>query len=98
MKKTYYVYILTNETNKVLYVGVTNNLERRTFEHFLKVSKKGFAERYNCNKLVFLEEAPDIMSAIEREKQIKKFSRKKKIEMITEMNPTWRDFLGYGDK
>lgn len=87
---SYYGYILTNVTNSVLYVGVTNNLERRMFEH---KSKKisGFTQKYNCIKLVYFEEYQWIQEAISREKQIKGGSRKKKIELINTNNSTWDD-------
>lgn len=74
---SYYVYMLTNSENKVLYIGVTNNLERRTFEHHAKHASS-FTGKYNCNKLVFYEETPDITAAIVREKQLKGWSRKRK--------------------
>ena len=69
--KQYYIYIITNKTNKVLYTGVTNNLERRVYEHKNKVFPKSFTSKYNCNKLVFYETTDSIESAISREKQIK---------------------------
>lgn len=74
---TYYVYIITNKSNSTLYVGVTNNLERRLFEHKNKLVD-GFSKRYNLTKLLYFEETSDINSAIEREKQIKAYSRLKK--------------------
>ena len=89
----YYVYILTNKSNKVLYTGFTNNLSRRTFEHISKVDKNGFAERYNCNKLVFFESTSDVKVAIEREKQIKGLTRFKKIKLIESINPDWKDLF-----
>jgi putative endonuclease len=89
----YFVYILTNKSNKVLYTGFTNNLSRRTFEHIYKLDKSGFAERYNCNKLVYFESTTDVKVAIEREKQIKGFTRFKKIKLIEEFNPEWNDLF-----
>ncbi len=86
----YYVYIITNKTNNVLYTGVTNNLERRIYEHKNKLIK-GFSSKYNLNKLVYYEITNDINSAIVREKKIKGGSRKKKIELINLMNPDWKD-------
>jgi len=90
MQKKYFVYILTNKKNSVLYTGVTNNLLRRVWEHKNKV-QKGFTAKYNCNKLVWFETYDDIYSAIKREKQIKGGSRSKKIELINSLNPLWID-------
>lgn len=87
---TYYVYIITNKSNSSLYVGVTNNLERRLFEHKNKLVD-GFSKRYNLNKLIYFEETSDINSAIEREKQIKAYSRLKKESLIFYQNPTKKD-------
>ena len=89
----YYVYILTNKKRAVLYTGVTNNLERRTLEHIYKLDKTGFAEAYNCDILVYFEQTNDVKIAIEREKQIKKYKRQKKIELINEFNPTWKNLF-----
>ena len=75
--KSYYVYILTNWNNKVMYVGITNNLERRLYEHKQKLID-GFTKKYNLNKLVYFEETNDVLVAIEREKEIKKWRREKK--------------------
>jgi putative endonuclease len=88
--KTYYVYILTNDNNKVMYIGMTNDLEKRVIEHKQKLIK-GFTERYNVNKLVYYEYTNNVMSAIEREKQIKKWRREKKNLLVESMNPGWRD-------
>ncbi|RKX57907.1 MAG: GIY-YIG nuclease family protein, partial [Thermodesulfobacteriota bacterium] len=77
MTATYYVYLLTNWNNKVMYLGVTNNLERRLYEHKNKLFK-GFTEKYNVNKLVYFEETQDVTVAIAREKEIKKWRREKK--------------------
>ncbi|MGN1162867.1 MAG: GIY-YIG nuclease family protein [Christensenellales bacterium] len=85
--KNYYVYIITNKSNSTLYVGVTNNLQRRLFEHKNKLVD-GFSKRYNLNKLLYYEETSDINSAIEREKQIKSYSRAKKDSLIFCQNPT----------
>ena len=90
MTKTYYVYMLTNWNNRVIYLGVTNNLERRLYEHKNKLVK-GFTEKYNVNKLVYFEETQDISSAIPREKEIKKWRRDKKNELVKEINPNWED-------
>lgn len=90
MDKTYYVYLLTNWNNKVMYVGVTSNLERRVYEHKNKLVE-GFTEKYNVNKLVCFETTNDVMAAIEREKQIKKWRREKKNQLVIGMNPEWKD-------
>jgi len=89
-EKTYYVYILTNKRNTVLYIGVTNNLERRVFEHKNKLVK-GFTSKYNINKLVYYEEFDYIEDAIYREKQLKAGSRQKKIDLINGLNRSWDD-------
>ncbi len=86
----FYVYILTNKNNRVLYVGVTNNLERRLYEHKNKL-QKGFTAKYNVNKLVYFEHGESIDGAIFREKQLKAGSRAAKIKLIEAENPTWRD-------
>ncbi len=86
----YYVYILSNWNNKVLYIGVTNNLERRMYEHKNNVMK-GFTEKYNVNKLVYYEETNSIEEAITREKQIKRWTRKKKNRLIEIINKEWVD-------
>ena len=88
--KNYYVYLLTNWNNKVIYIGVTNNLERRIYEHKNKLIK-GFTQKYNISKLVHFEETQDIYTAITREKEIKKWSREKKNKLITQANPNWQD-------
>ncbi|MBW2581450.1 MAG: GIY-YIG nuclease family protein [Deltaproteobacteria bacterium] len=88
--RQYYVYILTNRKQGVLYAGVTNNLERRMYEHKNKLIP-GFASKYNLKKLVYFEETIDVNAAITREKQIKGWLRKKKIALIESMNPEWKD-------
>mgnify|MGYP002355119862 CR=1 FL=1 len=88
--KTYYVYIMAS-INKRLYVGVTNSLERRIYQHKLK-RNDGFTSRYNIIKLVYFESTDDISYAIAREKQIKGWLREKKIALIESMNPQWQDF------
>ena len=90
MSKQFYVYILTNQHNRVLYTGVTSNLPKRVEQHREK-AMEGFTSRYNVNKLVFYEQTDDVRSAIAREKQIKGGSRKKKLDLINAMNPEWRD-------
>jgi putative endonuclease len=88
--KQHYVYILTNKGNNVLYIGVTNNLERRVFEHKNKLVK-GFTQRYNLSKLVYYELTEDVLFALEREKQLKNWHREWKINLIKKVNPSWRD-------
>jgi len=82
--------MITNWRNKVLYTGVTNNLERRIYEHKNKIIK-GFTSKYNVNKLVYFDYTNDINSAIAREKQIKGWTRKKKNKLVEKMNPEWKD-------
>jgi putative endonuclease len=89
-ERQYYVYILTNKSNKVLYVGVTNNLERRIFEHKNKLVE-GFTKKYNLNKLVYYEATNEIDRALEREKQLKNWHRDWKINLINSSNPAWKD-------
>jgi putative endonuclease len=93
MNKQYYVYILTNKRNTVLYTGVTNDLQRRVYQHREKLVE-GFTKKYNIYKLVYYEETGSIEAAILREKQIKGGSRQKKINLILAMNPQWRDLYG----
>lgn len=90
MAKQSYIYIMTNKSNSVFYTGVTSDLKRRVFEHKSK-SFGGFTKNYNINKLVYYEVFDDIYNAITREKQIKGGSRKKKIVLISSMNPSWKD-------
>jgi putative endonuclease len=93
----YYVYLLTNQNNKVMYIGVTNNLERRVYEHKMKLVP-GFTEKYNVNKLVYFEETSDVRAAIAREKEIKKWRREKKNNLVIAANPEWRDLSeGWGE-
>ena len=86
----YWVYMITNSRNTVLYTGVTNNLERRMYEHKNKLIK-GFSERYNLHKLVYCEATNDINAAIAREKQIKGWLRSRKNALVNENNPAWDD-------
>lgn len=87
----YYVYILTNKTDSVMYVGVTNDLERRIYEHKSRLID-GFTKRYHVDKLVYFEEYSDANNAISREKQIKGYSRSKKNELVKKQNPDFKDF------
>ncbi len=88
--KMYYVYILTNFTKTVLYVGVTNDLVCRIYEHKQELLE-GFTKRYHCTKLVYFESFPNIENAITSEKIIKGWTRKKKIALIESINPNWND-------
>ena len=88
----YYVYIVTNSANTVLYTGVTNHVARRIFEHKMHYGSQ-FTSKYNINKLVYFEIFTDIKEAIKREKQIKAGSRRKKVELIQSMNPKYEDLF-----
>ena len=91
----YYVYILTNANHTVLYTGVTNNLVRRCFEHRYK-KYKGFTQKYNVDKLIYFEVFDFIDVAIAREKQIKGYSRTKKLKLIDEFNKEWIELYHEG--
>ncbi|MGN0797186.1 MAG: GIY-YIG nuclease family protein [Christensenellales bacterium] len=94
----YYVYILSNKSNKVLYIGVTNDLQRRVYEHKNKLIE-GFTSKYNIDKLLHYEITTDIKSAIEREKQLKSWRRAKKEELINNSNPQRKDLsIGWFEK
>jgi putative endonuclease len=90
MMRPYYVYIMTNTVGTVLYIGMTNDLERRVAEH-KTLSVEGFTAKYRCTDLVYYEIYHDPTSAIAREKQLKKWSRVKKEGLIYKMNPGWND-------
>ena len=87
--RQYYVYIMTNG-KRTLYVGVTNDLARRVYEHKHKLVR-GFSKKYNLTYLAYYDETTDVMSAIEREKQIKGWRRSKKVTLIESVNPEWKD-------
>jgi len=89
MQKSYWVYILTNKSG-TLYIGVTNDLDARLYSHKKKLNR-GFTSRYKVDKLVYCEETDDINAAIAREKQLKGWTRKKKIALIETLNPRWLD-------
>lgn len=89
----YYVYLLTNQRNTVIYTGVTNDILRRLSEH-RNNNRHHFAQKYQCGKLVYFEEFTMILDAIKREKQIKAGSRLKKEILINKMNPLWKDISG----
>ncbi|MDF0552157.1 GIY-YIG nuclease family protein [Kamptonema sp. UHCC 0994] len=90
MSKNYYIYIMTNKYNTVLYTGVTSDLQRRVYEHKSKLID-GFTKKYNIIKLVYYEIFEDIYNAIAREKQIKGGSRQKKIDLVNSLNQEWKD-------
>lgn len=87
--KSYYVYILASHSD-VLYIGVTGNLEKRVFEHKNELID-GFTKKYKCKRLIFFEETNDVNAALNREKQLKKWSRSKKVGLINKFNPKWKD-------
>ncbi|MBR4825570.1 MAG: GIY-YIG nuclease family protein [Spirochaetaceae bacterium] len=87
-----YVYFMTNESNRVLYIGVTNNLEKRIAQH-KNHEYEGFTDKYNCTKLVYYEECNDIGAAIRREKQLKNWHRDWKNNLVSQSNPKWKDLL-----
>ena len=86
----YYVYMMTNRTRVVLYTGVTNDLESRVWQH-KHGAMKGFTKRYKCDRLVYYEDYHDINQAIDREKQIKGWTRAKKNTLVESLNPAWAD-------
>ncbi len=90
--KSYFIYIITNFTNTPFYIGVTNNLERRIYEHRQELVD-GFSKKYKLKKLVYFEEYTDIQNALEREKQLKNWHRDWKLNIIKKMNPDFRDLL-----
>jgi putative endonuclease len=89
-KHLYYVYLLTNKNDKVMYIGITGNLKKRVFEHKTK-TVPGFTAKYNVNKLVYFEETHDVQAAIAREKELKKWRREKKNNLVVADNPDWKD-------
>ena len=90
MNKYYFVYILSNDIDTVLYTGVTSDLRKRVFQHREKMVD-GFTKKYNVSKLVYFETFEDPYNAISREKQIKSGSRQKKIDLVNNKNPEWKD-------
>jgi putative endonuclease len=96
--RTYYIYILTNKKNGTLYVGMTNDLLRRVYEHRCKLNK-GFTSDYDLYKLVYFEQTDCVEAAIRREKNLKAWKRAWKLKLIEEMNPNWLDlYYEYGGK
>ncbi len=90
-EKSYYVYMMSNKWNTVIYTGVTSALESRVWQHKNKTDAASFTSRYNCNKLVWYAETNDVHTALEEEKRIKAGSRANKIRLIENANPEWRD-------
>ncbi|WP_436515221.1 GIY-YIG nuclease family protein [Ekhidna sp. To15] len=89
--KEYYVYILTNHSRTVLYTGMTNDIERRVFEHKQKLNPKSFSSKYQVSLLMWFETHNDANEAIKREKLIKRWKRTWKVELIKKENPEWID-------
>lgn len=87
----YYVYILSSQTNVTIYVGVTRDLVRRVYEHKNHADPDSFTARYHVNKLVYYEQTTDVRVALEREKQLKSWNRKRKNKLVSDFNPTWDD-------
>lgn len=93
LMKKYYVYIMSNVRRNVLYIGVTNSLERRCIEHVHKKDETSFAVRYNTTDLLYFEDFCDVVDAINREKQLKRWSKKKKLNLIRMMNPDFSNLF-----
>ena len=87
----YYVYILSNTTGTTVYVGITKDLIRRVYEHKHKLDPNSFTAKYDIHKLVYYESTPDVRAAIEQEKQLKGWNRKRKNKLVESMNPRWED-------
>lgn len=90
MYKTYYIYFISSSNNNALYIGVTNDIEKRIEEHRSGLIP-GFSQKYNCHKLVYYETYSDVNEAIAREKQLKHWNRAKKNQLINGVNPEWKD-------
>ncbi|MDO9528324.1 MAG: GIY-YIG nuclease family protein [Syntrophales bacterium] len=90
----YFVYILTNKSNRVLYIGITNNLLHRIYEHRNRL-EEGFTKKYNVTKLVYFEVTSDVNAAIAREKQLKNWHRPWKVNLISQFNPKWKDLYPF---
>ena len=92
MKKSYFVYILTNFEETTFYIGVTSNLQKRIWEHKNKIVK-GFTKKYNVDKLVYYEQTEDVEIALNREKQLKRWHRQWKVNLIKEFNSEMKDLF-----
>jgi putative endonuclease len=88
--RTYYVYILASRKGGVLYIGITSDLRKRMYEHRQKLMD-GFTKKYNVSKLMYYEHTSDVHAALQREKQLKRWERKWKIQLIEKNNPEWKD-------
>ena len=93
MEKFGFIYIMTNKNKTVLYIGVTNNLVRRVFEHKNHLIKNSFNDRYNLEYCIYYEDFPSIEMAIAREKELKKWNRQKKEALINQKNPEWKELV-----
>ena len=91
--KNYYIYFIANFNDKVVYLGVTNDLRRRVLQHKAKINAECFSAKYNCDKLVYYEKYRCVNKAIAREKQLKNWKRQWKNELIETMNPGWNDLF-----
>ncbi len=91
--KYYYIYIMSNQHDTVFYIGITNNIDRRTIEHKWRLDENSFTAKYNINKMIYYEEYDNPTDAIRREKQLKGWTRKKKVELIKKQNPDLRDLF-----
>lgn len=89
--KLWYVYVMANKPNGTIYIGMTNEIEERVKEHKLKIFPRSFTAKYNCDKLIYLEEFENGEEAVKRERQFKKWKRDWKIDLIEDMNPNWID-------
>ena len=94
MARTYFVYILASETRQ-LYIGVTNDLERRLVEHRFRLDEKSYSARHKTTRLVYYEMTSDVVSAIHREKRLKRLSRVRKLRLIEKTNPDWKDLADF---
>ena len=94
MSRTYFVYILASETRE-LYIGVTNDFNRRMAEHRLGLDPKGYSSRHQTTRLVYYEMTTDVVSAIRREKRLKPLGRLRKLRLIEGMNPEWHDLASF---
>lgn len=89
--KTYYIYILASDHNGTLYIGVTSDLKKRIHEHKNKLHPESFTAQYNVTRLVYYEHTNDVQSALQRERQLKNWTRKWKLDLIESINPTWKE-------
>ena len=89
--KTYYIYILASNHNGTLYIGVTSDLKKRIYEHKNKLHPESFTAQHNVTRLVYYEHTNNVESALQREKQLKNWTRKWKLDLIESINPTWKE-------